>query len=123
MTLGSTSELEAQTIECGIEHYLLSEWIFHIPECGRTLQGPIGRLSAAEFEIDGLCEWRITATHGERIQLNITQMDIFETENCETDYVEVRDGYWHQSDLIGELDLDATEFFHWDRRHGEKLYL
>ncbi|KAK8755060.1 hypothetical protein V5799_002238 [Amblyomma americanum] len=48
------------------------------------------------------CEWRITATHGERIVLNVTRLDIYESDNCETDYVEVRDGYWHKSPLLGE---------------------
>nr|XP_037270267.1 tolloid-like protein 1 [Rhipicephalus microplus] len=47
------------------------------------------------------CEWRITATHGERIVLNVTQLDIYESDNCETDFVEVRDGYWHKSPLLG----------------------
>ncbi|XP_022668300.1 tolloid-like protein 1 isoform X2 [Varroa destructor] len=91
-----------QRVRLSIGDIAQTNKLYNCPRCGRTLQGPSGRLSAAEFETaDGLCEWRITATHGERIQLNITQMDIFETENCETDYVEVRDGYWHQSDLIG----------------------
>lgn len=28
------------------------------------------------------CEWRITATHGERIVLNITELDIAKSESC-----------------------------------------
>ncbi|KAH9360685.1 hypothetical protein HPB48_004817 [Haemaphysalis longicornis] len=48
------------------------------------------------------CEWRVTATHGERIVLNVTQLDIYESDSCETDYLEVRDGYWHKSPLLGE---------------------
>ncbi|GIY17780.1 tolloid-like protein 2 [Caerostris extrusa] len=46
------------------------------------------------------CEWRITATQGERIILNITEIDIHKSENCDTDYLEVRDGYWYKSPLL-----------------------
>lgn len=47
------------------------------------------------------CEWRITATYGEKIVLNITDIDIYETNNCENGYLEIRDGYWLKSPLIG----------------------
>lgn len=47
------------------------------------------------------CEWRITGTHGERIIINITDIDIYETNNCENGYLEIRDGYWFKSPLIG----------------------
>lgn len=48
------------------------------------------------------CEWRITATHGERIVLNITFLDIFKSNYCRSDYLEIRDGYWHKSRVLGE---------------------
>jgi tolkin protein len=51
------------------------------------------------------CEWRITATHGERIVLNVTDLDLPASENCETDFVEIRDGYWPKSPLLGESPL------------------
>uniref|UniRef100_A0A336L7R2 Metalloendopeptidase n=1 Tax=Culicoides sonorensis TaxID=179676 RepID=A0A336L7R2_CULSO len=49
------------------------------------------------------CEWRITATHGERIVLNITDLHIFKSNNCRTDYLEIRDGYWHKSPVLGRF--------------------
>lgn len=49
------------------------------------------------------CEWRITATHGERIVLNITDLNIFKSNNCRTDYLEIRDGYWHKSPVLGRF--------------------
>lgn len=72
-------------------------------ECGRTFQEPSGNFSNYLMHINGStrCEWRITATHGERIKLNITDLDIFKTDECNSDYLEVRDGYWHKSKLIG----------------------
>ena len=68
------------------------------------------------------CHWRIIATHGEKIVLNITSLDIpsfvssssssgndtaegeeeEEGPLCsEDDMLEVRDGYWHRSPLLG----------------------
>lgn len=49
------------------------------------------------------CEWRITATHGERIVLNVSDLDIFESNNCETDFLEIRDGYWPKSPRLGTI--------------------
>ena len=36
-----------------------------------------------------LCEWRILATHGEKIVLNITSLDIPASVSCQLDYLEV----------------------------------
>ncbi|KAK7793278.1 hypothetical protein R5R35_006776 [Gryllus longicercus] len=49
------------------------------------------------------CEWRITATHGERIVLNITDIDMAPSDKCRGDYLEVRDGYWHKSPVLGRF--------------------
>lgn len=80
-------------------------------ECGRTFQENKASFSSPSFPVGSLseegerCEWRITATHGERIVLNITELDIFKGDNCKQDYLEVRDGYWHRSPLLGKLKL------------------
>jgi hypothetical protein len=47
------------------------------------------------------CQWRISGTHGEKIFVNITSL-MFATIDCSTDYLEVRDGHWYKSPLIGE---------------------
>lgn len=49
------------------------------------------------------CEWRIQATHGEKIILNITKMDTELSPDCITANIEVRDGYWHKSPLLGRF--------------------
>ncbi|GFV68288.1 tolloid-like protein 2 [Trichonephila clavipes] len=70
------------------------------------MQNPSGTLSSPDYSNsvvpqEGIhCEWRITATQGERIILNITEIDIHKSENCDTDYLEVRDGYWYKSPLL-----------------------
>lgn len=76
-------------------------------ECGRTFQENSGIFGSPNHSnssppLDGeRCEWRITATHGERIVLNITSLDIFKSDYCRTDYLEIRDGYWHKSAVLG----------------------
>lgn len=80
--------------------------------CGRTFQENSAVITSPDYELQhsGLseeslghrCEWRITATHGETIVLNITDLDIRKSENCRTDYIEIRDGYWHKSSLLGK---------------------
>lgn len=113
---------------------MMCNWHF-VVECGKTFQdnsasfsSPNYHLSAASQEPEA-CEWRITATHGEKIILNITDLvslllffpcfindpldsriklrqtlsskDIFKSNNCRTDYLEIRDGYWHKSPVLG----------------------
>jgi hypothetical protein len=29
--------------------------------------------------------------------------DIYKSENCRTDYLEIRDGYWHKSPILGRF--------------------
>ncbi len=79
--------------------------------CGRTLQDSGGSFSSpapiensVEREAQK-CQWRISATHGEKIVLNITSLDIPESPDCETDYLEVRDGHWHRSPRLGRYDI------------------
>ncbi|XP_015432107.1 PREDICTED: tolloid-like protein 2 [Dufourea novaeangliae] len=76
-------------------------------KCGRTFQENSGSFGSPTHPnssppIDGeRCEWRITATHGERIVLNITSLDIFKSNFCRSDYLEIRDGYWYKSNVLG----------------------
>lgn len=78
-------------------------------ECGRTFQensGSFGSPTHPNSSPTGeseRCEWRITATHGERIVLNVTSLDIFKSDYCRADYIEIRDGYWHKSPVLGKF--------------------
>ncbi|CAL1683040.1 unnamed protein product [Lasius platythorax] len=81
--------------------------LYKCHKCGRTFQENSGIFGSPTYPnnsppIDGeRCEWRITATHGERIVLNITSLDIFKSDYCRSDYLEIRDGYWHKSRVLG----------------------
>ncbi|KAH8359477.1 hypothetical protein KR093_006961, partial [Drosophila rubida] len=84
--------------------------LYKCPKCGRTFQESTGIVASPVYYTAGAvsnetehCEWRITATHGERVELRLESMNIFKSNNCETDYLEVRDGYYFKSPLIGRF--------------------
>ncbi|XP_063851508.1 protein tolkin-like [Scylla paramamosain] len=83
--------------------------LYKCPKCGRTYQESSAVFSSPSYVNSApppggeKCEWRITATHGEAIVLNITSMDIFKSDGCSTDFLEVRDGYWHKSPSLGRF--------------------
>lgn len=80
--------------------------LYKCPKCGRTYQENAATFSSPSYMNSApppegeKCEWRITATHGERIVLNVTSMDIYKSDGCKTDYLEIRDGYWHKSPTL-----------------------
>ncbi|XP_044003802.1 tolloid-like protein 1 isoform X2 [Aphidius gifuensis] len=85
--------------------------LYKCQKCGRTFQdnsgsfgSPINLINSTPTPTDSeKCEWRITATHGERITLNITSLNIFKSDYCRTDYIEIRDGYWYKSAVLGRF--------------------
>uniref|UniRef100_A0A6P4EUP2 Metalloendopeptidase n=1 Tax=Drosophila rhopaloa TaxID=1041015 RepID=A0A6P4EUP2_DRORH len=92
--------------------------LYRCPKCGRTFQESSGIFATPSYYTAGAltnetehCEWRITATYGERVELKLESMNIFKSNNCETDYLEIRDGYFEKSPLIkricGKVDKDV----------------
>ncbi|XP_019762656.1 tolloid-like protein 1 isoform X1 [Dendroctonus ponderosae] len=82
--------------------------LYNCPKCGSTFQTLSGSFSPPKMNVNApreslACEWRITATPGEKIILNLTSMDVFKSPNCSTDFVEVRDGHWKKSKLLGRF--------------------
>ncbi|XP_058808349.1 protein tolkin-like [Phymastichus coffea] len=76
--------------------------LYRCSACGRTLQENSGSLGSPAAGAER-CEWRVSATHGERIVLNVSALDILKSDYCRTDYLEVRDGYWHKSPVLGRF--------------------
>lgn len=78
--------------------------LYQCPECGRTFQNNSGSFDSMSFlethDYNLPCVWRITANHGEKIALNISELDLFKSDRCESDFLEVRDGYSAKSPLI-----------------------
>ncbi|XP_032300134.1 tolloid-like protein 1 isoform X4 [Coturnix japonica] len=81
--------------------------LYRCPACGETLQESTGNFSSPGFP-NGYpsythCIWRISVTPGEKIVLNFTTMDLYKSSLCWYDYIEVRDGYWRKSPLLGRF--------------------
>lgn len=78
--------------------------LYKCPACGRTLQESIDKFSyTPTLGQSATCQWRISATHGEKIVLNLTELDIPESYQCEKHYLEVRDGHFVMSPLLGRF--------------------
>uniref|UniRef100_A0A182QG59 Metalloendopeptidase n=1 Tax=Anopheles farauti TaxID=69004 RepID=A0A182QG59_9DIPT len=83
--------------------------LYKCAKCGRTFQENSASFTSPTYysttppSEPERCEWRITATHGERIVLNITDLDIYKSNSCRSDYLEIRDGYWHKSPILGKF--------------------
>uniref|UniRef100_H3ANE1 Tolloid like 1 n=1 Tax=Latimeria chalumnae TaxID=7897 RepID=H3ANE1_LATCH len=81
--------------------------LYRCPACGETLQDSTGNFSSPGFP-NGYpsythCIWRISVTPGEKIVLNFTTMDLYKSDNCWYDYIDVRDGYWRKAHSLGKF--------------------
>ena len=78
--------------------------LYQCPGCGKTYQDTAAKFGSPQhsalyssssgsdpppFKKGDKCEWRGLATHGEKIILNITSLDIPASANCQLDYLEV----------------------------------
>lgn len=83
--------------------------LYKCAKCGRTLIGNSGWFNSPGWGSETppgtaeRCEWRIVATHGERVILNITEIDIHKSEECRSEWVEVRDGYMPDAPVLGRI--------------------
>ncbi|CAG5090354.1 Similar to TLL1: Tolloid-like protein 1 (Gallus gallus) [Cotesia congregata] len=83
--------------------------LYRCIECGKTLQNPEGTFGTAIDAHTSLttkkhCQWRITASHGEKIVLYITSLNIIETwPKCQTDYLQIIDGYSTINSLLASI--------------------
>lgn len=82
--------------------------LYKCPQCGRSYFLQEAAFTSPDYYNKSAnrtyqCEWRITVTDGERIRLRINHLDIFKSIDCKTDYLEIRDGYWHESPLLGRF--------------------
>lgn len=76
--------------------------------CGRTFFDQEAAFKSPEYNNESTnrtyrCKWRIAIKKGERIRLKINAFDIFESSDCRSNYLEVRDGYMPGSPLLGRF--------------------
>ncbi|BFZ01256.1 hypothetical protein BsWGS_04295 [Bradybaena similaris] len=78
--------------------------MYGCPQCGGTLLQPSdGFVHTAKLGIRDFCQWRISCAHREKVEATITHLRLPESRNCETDYLDVRDGYYHKSPPINRF--------------------
>ncbi|CAG5093979.1 Similar to bmp1: Bone morphogenetic protein 1 (Xenopus laevis) [Cotesia congregata] len=71
--------------------------LYNCSVCGRTLFDPSGDFGSPNYSIDSFhrdyhCQWRIPASSGEQVVLNITSFDL-----ADIDYLRIRYGYWNKN--------------------------
>lgn len=80
--------------------------LYNCANCGRTYQQHSNTITspnyynASAIQVPAQCEWSITRSYSEKILLNI-EMEIIETPNCAVDFLEVYDGHYQGSPLLG----------------------
>lgn len=72
--------------------------LYECPKCGRTYFDQKATFTSPEYYSKSThraynCEWRITVMDGESIRLKINDSNIFKSNDCKSDYLEIRDGY------------------------------
>ena len=91
--------------------------LYNCPVCGRSYQDIKAQFGSPQnplytnspgmpprlFQMGDECQWRILATHGEKIILNVSMLDIPSSPDCADNYLEIRDGYWYRSNLLVRL--------------------
>ena len=96
--------------------------LYSCPKCGQTLQTTSGNASSPNYPgpvpyEQYHCVWRISATPGEKIAINITHLGFtFPDRDCKWDHLMIRDGPHQGSPVLGvychdrqdELELIST---------------
>ena len=95
--------------------------------CGRSLLESEGVFTSPRYpeayddHLD--CEWRISVTSGEKIGLNISDFDLRADSSCEYEYLEIRDGHYHNSRLLGRY-CDKRPFpDYFLKSSGDRLWI
>lgn len=75
--------------------------------CGGELRQSSGVIKSPGYPEDypafSSCTWTISADDGHQIVLNITSLDLESHEDCQADYLEVRNGGTENSPLFGRF--------------------
>ncbi|KAL0832534.1 hypothetical protein ABMA28_000744 [Loxostege sticticalis] len=98
-----------QRVRLSVSDIAQTNLLYKCAKCGRTLLGNSGWFNSPGWGSEVApasaerCEWRIVATHGERVVLNITEIDIHKSEECRSEWVEIRDGYMPDAPVLGRI--------------------
>ncbi|CAD6215758.1 GSCOCG00000570001-RA-CDS, partial [Cotesia congregata] len=80
--------------------------LYKCPTCGGVFYGVVGFIETPVSSNDSdsnleYCQWRIVASKGERIILDVSTTNIFVSHNCASDFLEIRNGHSDKSPLLG----------------------
>jgi cubilin len=82
------------------------EWDGTITGCGGTLTSPSGSISSPNYpdsyNENAECFYKIVTSHGSKIQIRFTDLDLERTSSCTDDYVEIFDGRDENSVSLGK---------------------
>ncbi|CAG9559561.1 unnamed protein product [Danaus chrysippus] len=98
-----------QRVRLSVSDIAQTNLLYKCAKCGKTFLGNSGWFNSPGWgsetppETAEKCEWRIVATHGERVVLNITEIDIHKSDGCRSEWVEVRDGYMPNAPVLGRI--------------------
>ncbi|CAD6235801.1 GSCOCG00007987001-RA-CDS [Cotesia congregata] len=90
--LGNRARLSAYDIAA-------TNHLYKCPTCGGFLTNSSGSIELPDNNSE-YCEWRIRVGHGERISFRIESMDIQNTADCKTGYVEIQVGFDRKNSQI-----------------------
>lgn len=81
--------------------------LYRCPNClsnWYSVTGTISNeLSSLSEEEEEYCQWYIRRNQGEFIELVMDYIDITESDDCSSDYVEIQDGYWTKSPILSRF--------------------
>ncbi|XP_068631046.1 tolloid-like protein 1 [Battus philenor] len=98
-----------QRVRLSVSDIAQTNLLYKCARCGKTFLGNSGWFNSPGWGTEAApaspdrCEWRIVATHGERVVLNITEIDIHKSDGCRSEWVEVRDGYMPNAPVLGRI--------------------
>ena len=98
-----------------ISNPIIAKKLYNCPTCGQTLQTPVGNASSPGWPDivpprQYHCVWRISATPGEKIAINVTHLGFtFPDKDCQWDYMEIRDGPHFGSPLLARYCHDFED--------------
>lgn len=81
--------------------------LYKCQTCGNVFYGVVGfietpvRSNDSDSDLE-YCQWRIVASKGERIVLEVSTSNIYMSHNCVSDFLEIRNGHSDKSPLLGE---------------------
>ncbi|XP_023236137.1 tolloid-like protein 1 [Centruroides sculpturatus] len=80
--------------------------LYKCPKCYVKLFKKMDEIALSNYSLaskEGYCQWFIERNPGEFIEFYVENVDILESENCSSNYLQFQDGYWSKSPIIDRV--------------------